>query len=67
MKCDLKPVMWLDAPGSTIQDEEGDLAACSAELLELFLLLLNVVLILALFISCWSSNCSLVNGTELPD
>ena len=58
----------LSLPESTIQDEEGDLAACSAELLELFLLLLNVVLILALCISCWrSSNCSLVNGIELPN
>ena len=66
MKNDLSPVLWLDAPESTIQDEEGDLAACTAELLELFLLLLNVVLILALCISCWrSSNCSLVNGVRI--
>ena len=57
MKSDLSPVMWLDGPESAIQDEEGDLAACNAEL-ELFLLLLNVVLILTLCISCWrSSNC----------
>ena len=64
MKSDMSPVMWLDALKSTIQDEEGDLVTCSAELLELFSLLLNVLLILALCISCWrSSNRSLVNGT----
>ena len=69
-KSDLSPVMCSDAPESTTQEECGDVVACIAAVLELFLELFplfpGVLLIFALCISCWSTSIrSFEKGMEL--